>query len=39
VHRVIEGSTHDSLLDADSAGPVQAILDVVDAVKTGSPVH
>jgi pimeloyl-ACP methyl ester carboxylesterase len=36
-HRVIAGATHDSLLDADSAASAQAILDVVAAVREGTP--
>jgi len=39
VHRVIAGATHDSLLDADSGASAQAILDVVAAVREGTPVR
>jgi pimeloyl-ACP methyl ester carboxylesterase len=38
-HRVIAGATHDSLLDADSGASAQAILDVVAAVREGTPVR
>jgi pimeloyl-ACP methyl ester carboxylesterase len=38
-HRVIAGATHDSLLDADNGASAQAILDVVAAVREGTPVR
>jgi pimeloyl-ACP methyl ester carboxylesterase len=38
-HRVIAGATHDSLLDADSGASAQAILDIVAAVREGTPVR
>jgi pimeloyl-ACP methyl ester carboxylesterase len=38
-HRVIAGATHDSLLDADSEASAQAILDVLAAVREGTPVR
>jgi pimeloyl-ACP methyl ester carboxylesterase len=38
-HRTIAGSTHDTLLDADSEASVQAILDVLAAVRSGAPLH
>ena len=38
-HRVIQGATHTSLIEdqADSANSIQAILDVVEAVRSGEP--
>ncbi|MDX6301506.1 MAG: hypothetical protein QOF53_2720, partial [Nocardioidaceae bacterium] len=40
VHRVVAGSTHDSLVDnpKHTAAVTQAIRDVVDAVRSGAPV-
>jgi pimeloyl-ACP methyl ester carboxylesterase len=38
-HRITAGATHDSLLDADSGASVQAILDVIAAVRQGTPVR
>jgi hypothetical protein len=32
-HRTIAGSTHDTLLDSDSAASIQAVLDVLEAVR------
>ena len=37
-HRTIAGSTHDTLLDADDEASIRAILDIIDAVKDGTPV-
>ena len=37
IHRTIAGATHDTLLEADSGPSVQAILDVVNAVREGTP--
>jgi pimeloyl-ACP methyl ester carboxylesterase len=38
-HRVVAGATHESLLEADSAASIQAILDVVTDVREGTPVR
>jgi len=38
-HRTIASATHDSLLDADSGASTQAILDVLEAVRGGTPVR
>jgi len=40
VDRVLEGATHDSVLNgADSAASVQAILDVLAAIRDGMPLQ
>jgi pimeloyl-ACP methyl ester carboxylesterase len=38
-HRTIASATHDSLLDSDSGASAQAILDVLAAVRDGTPVR
>jgi pimeloyl-ACP methyl ester carboxylesterase len=38
-HRVMASATHDSLLDADGGASIQAILEVLAAVRDGTPVH
>ena len=38
VQRVSAGATHESLLETDSAASLRAILEVVEAVRTGTPV-
>jgi pimeloyl-ACP methyl ester carboxylesterase len=38
-HRTVSSATHDSLLDADSATTIQAILDVITAVRDGTTVR
>jgi pimeloyl-ACP methyl ester carboxylesterase len=37
-HRTVQSATHESLLEADSAASIQAILDVLAAVASGTPV-
>jgi pimeloyl-ACP methyl ester carboxylesterase len=38
-HRTIAGSTHDTLLESDSGASVEAMLDVLDAIRSGTTVH